>query len=86
MDTFCLQEVFFADIQRQVYRELKDRYPHVLTATDLTASDTDPARACAPLDLQAFGACFLMQCASSEGDAMLVCAVERSVYREFQVG
>ena len=46
VDIFCLQEVWYADIQRQIYNGVKDYYPYVLSAVDLTDSTVSSEPAC----------------------------------------
>ena len=46
VDIFCLQEVWYADIQRQIYNGVKDYYPYALSAVDLTDSTVSSEPAC----------------------------------------
>ena len=45
---FCLQEVWLTETQRKIYREVKDRYPYIVSPIELTEelsyrNDTTPA-------------------------------------------
>ena len=73
MDIFCLQEVFFTDIQQQVYNGVRDIYPYVHTVADLTADGSDPTPACSAGDTELIVTCLLSQCSGLEGLDSLVC-------------
>ena len=76
VDIFCLQEVFFADIQRQIYRALKERYPYILSATDLTLESESPERACEPQELFGVFTCVQTLCAGLPDNEASICLVK----------
>ena len=75
MDIFCLQELFFGDVQRQVYNAAKDLYPYVHTATDLTVDDsTSTTPACTPEENAQFVSCLIANgCSNLEVPATFLC-------------
>ena len=77
MDIFCLQEVFFADIQRQIYRALVDRYPYILSAANLTKETESPERACGVQEALGLVACVQTNCAGLTGGDATICFVQR---------
>ena len=64
VDIFCLQEVWYADIQRQIYNGVKDYYPYALSAVDLTDSTVSSEPACTRDTLNQFLQCQAMNCAA----------------------
>lgn len=77
IDILCLQEVYFADVQRQIYRALQDTYPYIFTAADLTADDSDPTRACTLSELLTIGICLITHCAGLERVEMFACIINK---------
>lgn len=73
VDIICLQEVLFADIQRQIYRGLKDKYPYILSALDLSAEGESPERACALEEVQQVLGCSQAQCPGLTGVELAGC-------------
>ena len=69
MDIFCLQEVFFADVQREIYRALKGKYPYILSAADLSAESESLERACEPPELLGVLTCLQTDCAGLTDEA-----------------
>ena len=46
MDLWCLQEVWYADVQRELYAAVKDNFPYALSAINLTDYSDDDEVAC----------------------------------------
>ena len=44
----CLQEILAVDIQQQIYRSLRQVYPYIYSALDLTAEFDAQTPACGP--------------------------------------
>ena len=51
MDIFCLQEVFFSDVQRQIVAAVMDEYPYAFSAQDLNSSTPNANSACTASEL-----------------------------------
>lgn len=79
MDIICLQEVLTADIQWEIYRSLKDKYPYILSALDLTIEGESLERACTLQELQQVGFCVQTQCAGLSGQELIGCSSLRYV-------
>ena len=79
VDIFCLQEVWYADIQRQIYNGVKDYYPYALSAVDLTDSTVSSEPACTRDTVNQFLQCQAMSCAAFAGSFFqtAVCAALR---------
>ena len=78
VDIFCLQEVWYADVQKSLYNSVKDKYPYALSAVDLNNSSTgnsDPV--CSVAELGQFGACLATNCPGLSGTEALACLVLR---------
>ena len=72
MDVLCLQEVFFVDIQQQIYNALNEKYPYILSAADLSA-EVNSTPACTSQELGELVVCTNAQCPGLEGIALTVC-------------
>lgn len=46
VDIFCLQEVWYADVQRKIYNGVREYYPYVLSAVNLTDNTVSSEPAC----------------------------------------
>ena len=67
MDIFCLQEVLFSDVQREIVAAVIDEYPYAFSAQDLMPTPSSNAMACTVVDLLTFEECFLQNCANFSG-------------------
>ena len=78
VDIFCLQEIWTADVQRKICRDLKPFYPYALSAIDL---DTDPSDTTTPScpqgSVDAAFDCRALNCAGLSGLAFGVCGILR---------
>ncbi len=70
----CLQEVFFADIQQQIYRDLKSQYPYILSSVDLEAdSSSTDGTACTSDEIQQAVQCLSNECSGLQGIQLAFC-------------
>ena len=75
-DIFCLQEIFFSDVQRQIVAAVRDDYPYAFSAQDLNSSTPSANPACTVMDLRALQECVLPNCdLSSSPSEINNCAV-----------
>ena len=81
MDIFCLQEVWYADIQRQIYNGVKDYYPYALSAVDLTDSTVSSEPACTIEMLGPGIECQMNFCSEYENDHFQLVACVATRYR-----
>ena len=81
MDIFCLQEVWYADIQRQIYNGVKDYYPYALSTVDLNDSTVSSEPACTIEILAPANECRVNECSEFASNAlpMAICWVTRYV-------
>lgn len=79
MDIFCLQEIWFGDIQKQIYNGVKDYYPYALSAVDLTDNTVSSEPACTSETLNQFLQCRALHCAAFAGSnfEFQICGVLR---------
>ena len=77
VDIICLQEVFFGDMQRKLYRTLRRKYPYAVSALDLTAEEESLERACTVDELHQVVGCLLAECANLTGAELSVCSILR---------
>ena len=77
VDIFCLQEVWYADVQKSLYNSVKDKYPYALSAVDLNNSTGNSDPVCAVAELGQFGACQATNCPGLFGTQALACLVLR---------
>ena len=77
VDIFCLQEVWFADVQRSLYNSVRDKYPYALSAVDLNNSTGNSDPVCPLVVLGQFGACQATNCPGLSGTELLGCLVLR---------
>ena len=73
MDVICLQEVWRTDIQRLIFSELRDLYPHTISQINLTTPKSPPAAACRGDQIQAYAGCLQQNCASNPS---IACPIE----------
>jgi hypothetical protein len=73
VDIICLQEVLLANLQRQIYRAVKDEYPYILSALDLTVEEESPERACAVGEVEQVDQCSQVQCPGLTGSMLFGC-------------
>lgn len=79
MDILCLQEVFFADTQRLIYRALKNKYPYAVSALNLSLDEESPQRACTVQEAILFQTCIATQCPGLTGNLLGNCFLMRYV-------
>ena len=79
VDIICLQEILTANIQREIYRALKDEYPYILSALNLTIEGESLEMACDLEELQQVGLCVGMQCGGLTGLELVGCTSLRYV-------
>lgn len=78
VDILCLQEVYFADTQRQIYRSLRHKYPYAVSALDLSVEDVNTQMpACSVQEGTVFQQCVHTQCAGITGFQLGGCVVLR---------
>lgn len=81
MDIVCLQEIFFSDVQQQIFRALRGTYPFALSGSSLSHEE-DPAKsgdyACTMQDLVAYNVCIGQNCLDMTGVALNICFNSRS--------
>lgn len=65
LDVVCLQEVWRTDLQRQIFSDLRDMYPHHVSHIDLTSNNVAMTPVCSLQDVSNFGDCFSSNCATS---------------------
>ena len=70
-DIFCLQAVFFSDVQRQIVAAVRDDYPYAFSAQDLNSSTPSANPACTEMDLQTLLGCVVVNCDLSSSQAEL---------------
>lgn len=81
VDILCLQEVWTADVQRKIRRDLKPFYPYALSAIDLDMPPADTTPLTCPQDgLQEFFNCRALRCAEQTGFAFVICGILRYLY------
>ena len=73
MDILCLQEVFPANLQRRIYRALKNKYPYILSALDLTVEEESSERACSVAQVSQVDVCARQHCSGLEGEQYSIC-------------
>ena len=61
----CLQEILAVDIQQQIYRSLRQVYPYIYSALDLTAEFDAQTPACTLSDVEQLDSCVETQCHKS---------------------
>ena len=74
VDIFCLQEVWYADVQRSLYNSVRDKYPYALSAVDLNNSTGNSDPVCPFVVLGQFDECQATNC---PGLPALECLVSR---------
>ena len=75
----CLQGVMFADIQRQIYQDLRDTYPYIHSAVDFSADYDVETPACTQGQVEQFAACIKEKCPSTEQGFTLSCIPSKLV-------
>ena len=82
VDIFCLAEVWYADIQRQIYNGVKDYYPYALSAVDLTDSTVSSEPACTTEMLAPAIECQMNSCSEFANDIyqFAICGAIRYVH------
>lgn len=63
VDILCLQEIFYGDIQRQIYADLSQTYPYILSNLDFSA-EFNTNGACTLSEIQQMSECIAAQCSS----------------------
>lgn len=88
MDIFCLQEVWYADTQKKIYNDVKDYYPYVLSAVDLTDNTVSSEPACTVDVLIPALECQRNACSAFADDVtrFRICGVLRYVHRGREQG
>ena len=71
MDIFCLQEVFFSDVQRQIVAAVMDEYPYAFSAQDLESVPPSSNPACTVMELVTLQQCADDNCGLSSSPAEL---------------
>ena len=81
VDIFCLQEVWYADIQKKIYSGVKDYYPYVLSAVDLTDNTVSSEPACTLEVLSSVQECQRNACSAfaSDNTRFRLCGILRYV-------
>ena len=77
VDIFCLQEVWEANTQRRIRKELKDVYPYALSAIDLDAEPSSDGPVCGRSELESVLTCQEQRCPGLQGAAMSFCNIIR---------
>ena len=77
VDIFCLQEIFFSDIQRQIVAAVKDEFPYAFSAQNLSMQPIPsiPTMACTVAQLRTYQECIVQRCSSFQGPVFLCIAL-----------
>ena len=73
VDIFCLQEIFEANMQRRIRKELKDFYPYALSAIDLDAEPSSDGPVCDRSEVESVLACQEQRCPGLQGAELSFC-------------
>ena len=77
VDIFCLQEIWEANVQRRIRKELKDVYPYALSAIDLDAEPSSDGPVCGRSVVDSVLACQKQHCIGLQGATLSFCTVIR---------
>ena len=77
VDIFCLQEIWEANVQRRIRKELKDVYPYALSAIDLDGDPSSDGPVCDRSEVESVLACREQRCIGLQGATLSFCGVVR---------
>ena len=77
VDIYCLQEVLFSDVQREIVAAVIDKYPYAFSAQNLSIPTPSPnTMACGVGDLQNLLGCVIQGCVTFQGP-LPVCITQK---------